>query len=131
YRSSRDYTVTATHTQEISSARQYAVWTNTDDFDGAKPRDRRAHSLSRLASGNRHAAGGAQDRIEDPVPVHAFIDDEPDRSRTSERENDRIDPGDVVRHKKEPARRQAIEAARGDPIKNRSKGKTDKTYEPF
>src|SRR5205085_4019134 len=83
------------------------------------------------APGNRDAAGGAQDRIEDPVPVHAFIDDEPDRSRTSERENDRIDPGDVVRHKEEPAGRQAIEAARGDPIKNRRKGKTDKTYEPF
>ena len=69
--------------------------------------------------------------MQESIPVDAFIDDEPDRSRTSERENDRIDPGDVVRHKEEPTRRQAIEAARGDAIKNRRKGKTDKTYEPF
>src|SRR5437868_2536810 len=102
---SGDDLVTAPQSQQRPGARQFAFWEHADDFAGADPRRGLSHPILRFASGDWNAAHRAEDRIQDRVSINTFVDDETNGARTSQRENDRVDPGNVIRQKEESALR--------------------------
>src|SRR5438270_10627303 len=71
----RDDFVTAPQPQQRSAPGQFALWKKADDFAGANPGDGIAHPVLRFPGRDRDATDGAQDWMEETIPVDAFVDD--------------------------------------------------------
>src|SRR5947207_390569 len=131
FRLARDDFVSAPQTQERSRPREFAFRKKTNDFAGLNPRHCAAHRILRFARRDRNAADGAQNRIEKPVPIDTFIDDESNRPRAGEQKHDRVYPGDMVWEEKKSAFRQSFEAHRRDAINKPRKAEAEKSQHAF
>ena len=84
----RDDLVTAPQPQERAGTRQLSFRKKTDDFALANLFRRLPHRIFRPARRDRNAADGAQDRMQETVPVIFLIDNETNRPRTGDQEDD-------------------------------------------
>src|SRR5687768_5039755 len=114
----RDDLIAAPEPEERSAPRKLTLGKEADDFAGAYAGRRLAHGVLRFALADRNTADRVEERMQIAIPINPFIDDEADRPAEGELKHDRVDPGDVIRQKKNAARRHLFAPNRGDAIED-------------
>ena len=102
--------------EEGTGTRQLSFRKKTNDFAIANLFGRQTHRILRPARRNWDATNGAQDRMQETVPVIFLIDNETNRPWAGDQEDERVDPRDVVGQKQKSATRQTLRSEGRDPI---------------
>ena len=95
----RDQFVTAAQTEQCAGAFELALGKKTYDFTGCDLFRRGANRGTGMARLDRDAAHDTQERPQKRLVIKFPVDDVTNRTRTSELQHDRIDPGDVIGQK--------------------------------
>ena len=113
----RDQFITALQTQQRSRAFQLALGKKTDDLALGNFLRCSANGGTRIASIDWNTTQRPQNRVQNRFVIMFLVDDVSNRARASELQNERVNPGDVVRQKEESALWKIFQSKRSDPVK--------------
>jgi hypothetical protein len=130
-RLARDDLVAAPQPEEGPGTCQLSFRKKTNDFAIANLFGRQTHRILRPARRNRDATNGAQNRMQETVPVIFLIDNETNRPWAGDQEDKRVDPRDVVGQKQKSATRQTLRPDGRDPINQPHEQQPKGTQDPF